>query len=297
MDSLSLFDLERVLAAAQLVLAIFGMGAVLAPQDFVLVFRKPQALWIGLAIQLLGVPLVAWLLGVVLPIPAGVAAGLALVAAVPGGTLSNIFTYLAGGNVALSVSLTGVTTLGALVTTPVILGILLGPGLAGGASIPVARVARDIVLALLLPLAAGMIVGARLPAVRETIARWAVRLSLVCIAALAVVGGSEGKLDPRAYGAWGLGAIVLLAVVAQLVALAASRLGRLPPRDGLAIAVEATIRNTNLALLVQTSLVPTGIGGAVADGMFFVALLYGGVALPVACLPLLWRRLSGHRRR
>lgn len=292
-----LADLERVLAAAQLVLAIFGMGAVLTPADFMLVFRKPQALWIGLSIQLVGVPLVAWVFGAVLPIPPGVAAGLALVAAVPGGTLSNIFTFLAGGNVALSVSLTGVSTLGALVSTPAILRILIGAGLPGDAALPVDRVARDIVLALLVPLAAGMTVGARLPSVRQTIARWAVRLSLVCIAALAVVGGSQGKLDPHAYGAWGIGAIVLLALTAQTVAVAAARLGRLPERDGLAIGVEATVRNTNLALLVQTSLFPGGGGGSLADGMFFVALLYGGVALPVACVPLLSRRFSGRKRR
>ncbi len=290
-------DAERLLAAAQLGLAMFGMGAVLGPRDFVAVFREPRALGIGLGIQLVAVPLLAWGLGRGLPIPSGVAAGLLLVAAVPGGTLSNVFTYLVGGNVALSVSLTGVTTLGALVTTlgalvttPALLGLLMGPAIGAGATIPAERVARDILLTLLLPLGAGMAAGARFRARREVIARQAVRVSLACIVGLAVLGGAGGTLDPRAYGAWGIGGVVLLALAAQGVATAAARLGGLPRRDVLAIAIEATIRNANLALLVQTSLFPGGTGGAIADGMFFVALLYGGVALPVACLPLVWRR-------
>jgi len=294
---MSVLDPERLLAAAQLGLAMFGMGAVLTLREFVVVFRVPRALAIGLAIQLALIPCLAWGLGRALAIPAGVAAGLVLLAAVPGGTLSNVFTYLLGGNVALSISLTGVTTVGALVTTPAVLDLLLEPGIGDGASVAVGHVTRDIVYALLLPLAAGMVTGARLEAYRETIARWAVRGSLVCILGLAVLGGSEGKLDPRAYGVWGIGAVALFAVAAQAAAALATRAGGLPRGDVLAIATEATIRNSNLALLVQTSVFPAGAGGAIADGMFFVALLYGGVALPVACLPLAWDRLSVRTRR
>gem|GEM_PF-4567152 len=96
---------------------------------------------------------------------------------------------------------------------------------------------------------------------------------------------------------WGIGAVALFAVAAQAAAALATRAGGLPRGDVLAITTEATIRNSNLALLVQTSVFPAGAGGAIADGMFFVALLYGGVALPVACLPLAWDRLSVRTRR
>lgn len=290
-------DGERLLAAAQLIFAMFGMGAVSAPRDFVAVLRSPRALGLGLGIQLILVPMLAWGLGIVLPVTAGVAAGLVLVAAVPGGTISNVFTYLVGGNVALSVSLTAITTVGALVTTPAILTIALGSAVGEGVVVPVDRVARDIVLTLLVPLALGMVCGALLPARREDVARWAVRASLVCIAALAILGARAGRLDPTTYGPWGIGAIVAFALGAQLVALGVSRLGGLPRADMLAVAIEATIRNTNLALLVQTSLA-AGVGSVLADGMFFVALLYGGVALAVACLPLVpWPRVRGGARR
>ena len=80
-------EYEYLLASGQLAFAMLGMGALLAPRDFVDVFRRPKALGLGLAIQLVTVPLVALVLGRVLPVPPGIAAGLALVAAVPGGSM------------------------------------------------------------------------------------------------------------------------------------------------------------------------------------------------------------------
>ena len=71
---------EHLLASAQLDFAMLGMGAVLSPRDFLGVVRSPRALAIGLAVQLVAVPLLAGFLGALLPVPAGIAAGLVLVA-------------------------------------------------------------------------------------------------------------------------------------------------------------------------------------------------------------------------
>ena len=80
---------------------------------------------------------------------------------------------------------------------------------------------------------------------------------------------------------------MLLAFVFQQAAYAACRLGGLGMRDRLAIAIEVTVRNTNLAILVKASLFPaTTTPDPIGDGMFFVALLYGGGALLVAALPV-----------
>jgi BASS family bile acid:Na+ symporter len=84
---------------------------------------------------------------------------------------------------------------------------------------------------------------------------------------------------------------VLLALVIQQAAYAACRLGGLDLRDRLAIAVEVTVRNTNLAILVKASLFPaTATPDPIGDGMFFVALLYGGIALFAIALPVLLGR-------
>jgi BASS family bile acid:Na+ symporter len=88
---------------------MLGMGATLRIRDFVAVFTRPSALLLAIGIQLLLVPLVAWALIVELdPVP-GVAIGVALCAAIPGGTMSNVFTFLGRGHVALSIAITAQT--------------------------------------------------------------------------------------------------------------------------------------------------------------------------------------------
>jgi BASS family bile acid:Na+ symporter len=280
-------DYERGLASAQLALAMLGMGAVLSPRDFVGVVRAPRALAIGLAVQLVAVPLLASLAGVLLPVPSGIAAGLVLVAAVPGGTMSNVFTYLGRGNIALSISLTAFTTVGSLAATPALLQLFVGAHLPADFEMPTGRIALEIGAILLAPLAAGMLVGARFAAYREGFSRWCIRASLAAILVMVVGAGGSGRLDPSSYGALAPVAIVGLAFVFQQAAYAACRLGGLPMRDRLAIAIEATVRNTNLAILVKASLFPaTATPDPIGDGMFFVALLYGGGALLVAALPV-----------
>jgi len=275
---------EYLLASTQLAFAMLGMGALLGPRDFVKLMHEPRGLVLGLATQLVTVPLIAASLGWILPVPAGIAAGLILVGAVPGGTMSNIVTYLGRGNIALSIALTAIATVGALVTTPTLLRLLAGAHLPADFEMPVGRVAFEIGVTLLLPLCAGMALGSQLGDRRRGFSRWCVRISIGVILVMAVGAGGAGRLDPRAYGVLALVAIFLFAFVAQQAALLTSRAARLTSPDRLTIGIEVTIRNTNLAILVKASLFPAAVGvvDPIGDGMFFVALLYGGVALLVA---------------
>ena len=281
-------DYEYLLASAQLLFAMLGMGALLTPADFVAVFRRPAQLVLGLALQLGMVPLVAVAIASVLTLPVGVAAGLALVAAVPGGTVSNILTYFARGNIALSISLTAVTTVASLATTPLLLRLLAGTHLPADFEMPTGRIAFEIGAILLLPLAAGMGVGLLFPRRRDVFSRWCIRTSFFFIGLMVVGGAGAGRLDPAAHGAIGPIAIVLLCVAIQAIAWAATRAFGLTAPDRVAIGIEVTIRNTNLALLVKASLFPavTGIPDPIGDGMFYVALLYGAAALPLSMIPL-----------
>ncbi len=276
---------EHLLASAQLALAMLGMGALLAPRDFMGVVRAPKALGVGLAVQLAAIPLVAAALGHLLPVPVGIAAGLVLVAAVPGGTMSNVFTHFARGNIALSISLTAVTTVGALATTPALLRLLVGGHLPADFSMPTGRIALEIGGVLLLPLAIGMAVGHRFSAAAPAFSRNCIRGSLFVIALMVVGAAGAGRLDPTAYGWAGPLAVAGACALFQIVSLSACRLGGLTAADTTAVAIEATVRNTNLAVLVKAALIPATTGGALGelgDALFFVALLYGGVALPVS---------------
>jgi BASS family bile acid:Na+ symporter len=280
---------EYHVAAAQLMFAMLGMGATLTLRDFLDVFREPRAFAAGMAAQLVAPPLIALLLAAVFQPPTGLALGFILMAAVPGGTMSNIVTWLARGNVPLSISLTAVTTLGCLAMTPVLLRRLLASRLPPDFAMPAGQVAFEIGVCLLLPLAAGMLLGGALPHRREAISTWSVGASFAAIGVIIVGSAGAGRIDAMSFGWQGPAMIALFAVALQQAAMLAGLLVGLSRRDLVAIGLELTIRNSNLALLIKASLFPVvaGVSDPVADGVLFTILLYGGIALPAA-LPLVW---------
>jgi len=283
---------EYYFAAAQLATAMFGMGVRLQLRDFIAVFRLPGAFLLGMGAQLLLVPMLAVAIGRALDAPTGVAVGLILVASVPGGTMSNIITYFARANIALSIALTAATTLLCLVTTPLILRLLTAEALPPDFSMPTAAIAFDIGVCLLLPLSLGMLLGAALPRWRDPLSTWPIRVSLLVILLMVIGASSAGRIDPASQGVVAIVAMLALAGLAQVSALLLGRLRGLPSADVAAIAIEVTVRNANLAVLIKASLFPVGASAdPVADGVLYVALLYGGAAGPVA-LPL----ILGHRR-
>ena len=285
---------EYWFAAVQLALAMLGMGATLRPADFAAVLRVPIGVGVGLFTQLVCVPLLALAVSRALSVPPGIAVGLMLVAAVPGGTMSNVLTWLAHGNTPLSIALTAISTLGCLVTTPLVMEIFASEHLAVDFAMPVARVSSEILLCLLGPLAAGMLLGARRPAWREPLTRWGFRGSLFVFGLMVNGGAASGRIDPAAYGWVAPLAIFGLALAGMNAGMLCCRLLGLSSRDRIAIGIEAGVRNTNLALLIKASVFPAvpGEPDPIADGAFFVALLYGAFALPTVLPALLL-----HRRR
>lgn len=108
-----------------LMVVMFGMGLTLKPEDFILVFKKPKDILLGCVAQFTIMPLLAFALGKAFGLEAGLLAGVILVGTCPGGTSSNVITYLSKGDVALSVGMTSVNTLLAPFLTPAITYLLL----------------------------------------------------------------------------------------------------------------------------------------------------------------------------
>ncbi len=275
-------DLEYPIAAAQLVFTMLGMGAALRPGDFLHLLRAPRALVTGIVYQLVAVPLLAAAWVFLFPLDAGLAVGLFILAAVPGGSLSNVFTWLGGGNVPLSISLTAVLTLGALGTTPLLLS-LLTAGALPGLVMPVGRMLAEIVLLLLLPLAAGMSLQRRFPGAAPRLARLFLRGGLVLVGVVVVGALGSGRIRVDAYG-W-LGPLVLIGFchAALFGGELAARLAGLGHREQFAIGIEAAARNGNLALLLAVSLLRSA-PEPVAAGAVFAILYYGGTALVTGLL-------------
>lgn len=274
---------EFVFAALQLAFAMLGMGAKLSVRDFLEVFREPRSFVVGMLVQLLTVPLIAVLVGRTLDLTPGVTTGLVLVAAVPGGTMSNLITYLARGNIALSIALTAVTTVACLITTPLILELLAARSLPADFAMPTERIAFDIALCLLAPLAFGMLIHARLPEIRDAVSTRSIQLSLFIIVLMIVGASGAGRVDPMQQGLSAILGLVALALTAQLVALAVTAACGMSRRDNAAVAIEVTVRNSNLALMLKAALFPAvpGVADPFGDGVLYIALMYGGLALPI----------------
>ncbi len=272
---------EYAFAATQLFLAMLGMGATLTPRDFLEIVRDPRGFSAGIVLQMIGVPVVALLFMTVLQLQPGVAVGLALCAAVPGGTVSNIFTYLARGHVALSIALTAVATLACLLTTPLVLGWLISEHMAADFVMPAARIAVEIALYLMCPLLLGMLILRYLPDIAPRVSKYGIRGSLFVILLIVIGALGAGRLDLEAFGGTNvaivLGFILVLAGISAVVPV----LLRLQRGDTKAINLEITVRNTNLALLIKASLFPAVVGVAdpIGDAVLFTILLYGGIML------------------
>lgn len=277
---------EYWVAAFQLTLAMLGMGATLRLDDFIDVFREPLAVSLGIAIQLLCVPLVAYLLVGYVSLEAGVAIGIGLIAAIPGGTTSNIFTYLARGNVPLSISITGVTTIACLLTTPFILGILSSEFMPNDFKMPTQRIIVDITLTLLLPLMAGMLIFGVAKKQAEWISIWSIRASLVGILLIVAGSASAGRLDIHAFGMDNLLFVTAFLTTIVLVSLLTCKFFQAVEQDCTAIQMEVVVRNVNLAILIKASMLPAAATDAeqVGDMVLFTVLLYGVLQMLIALI-------------
>ncbi len=277
---------EYWFAAFQLVTAMLGMGATLTGNDFKDVLREPKSVSYGISIQLLLVPIVAWLFIHYAGVAGGVAVGIALIAAVPGGTVSNIFTYLARGNVPLSISITGLTTLACLFTAPFILGLLITDYLPSDFTMPTARIVTEIALTLLLPLMVGMAILRFWQSAANAISKWSIRASLLGILLIVVGSSSAGRIDLAAYGYYNVLVVTGLILALGVLGWAASYVLNLSARDRTAIEMEVIVRNVNLGVLIKASLFPISAvsSNTLGDAVLLTVLLYGALQLLIAAV-------------
>jgi predicted Na+-dependent transporter len=158
---------------------------------------------------------------------------------------------------------------------------------------PVAEVVFDVVVFLLAPLVVGMLLGRQLPAQRRLIGKVAVRIGFVVVVGMIVGALGSGRIRPGEYGLMVPLAIILFCLIGQQLNMTPFYIGRLHRSDRLAAGIEVTMRNMNLALLLNTSLFGDNV--EIYGGVLFVVLFYAATAM-VCGFPLamnhrrLWRR-------
>ena len=243
---------------------MFGMGMTLSLDDFKEVLKQPKKVAIGVLAQFTIMPLIAFGLAVGFRLPPEVAAGVILVGCCPGGTSSNVMTFLAKGNVALSVAITSVTTLLAPFVTPALILLLASKWL------PVSAGAMfwSVVKVVLIPIILGLIVKVLFNKQVEKSVKALPLVSVIAIVAIvaAVVSGSQEKIAE-------MGLLILLVVVLHnglgyLLGFWVARLLKLEYYDQKAISIEVGMQNSGLgATLAATHFSPLA---AVPSAIFSV---------------------------
>ena len=227
---------------------MFGMGMALRLEDFKIVFSRPKDVIIGCVAQFTIMPLLAVVLSRVFALDEALAVGVVLVGCCPGGTASNVITYLAKGDLALSVGMTATSTLLAPVMTPLLVWLLAGKSV----DVDVAGMLLSILWVVILPIVAGLIVKGLWPKFTERMTAYLPAVSSLAIAfiVLIVISANAQKL------LMGGMVIILVVVLHNLCGLSLGwligRLLRLPDTKRRAISIEVGMQNSGLASSLAT---------------------------------------------
>lgn len=239
-----------------LTLLMFCLGLTLIPADFKMVLERPRAIIAGLCGQLLFLPVIAFLLGWAFHLDAIYYLGLILIACCPGGSSSNVFSMLAKGDVALSVSLTACSSILTLFTIPLVMGAaaMLLPGVEGGSiEMPVGKlIAQNLVLALL-PVFIGMFIRHKWENAARKMSRVLNKMALPLLVLLVVIFYTQNT-DAILTNLPKLGLIItLLILLAMGGGWLLSHGARLNGREQRTLLIEIGMQNAAQAIAMASS--------------------------------------------
>ena len=222
---------------------MFGMGLTLSPHDLKIVLSRPKDILLGCLAQFTVMPLLAWFLTWAFSLPKELALGVILVGCCPGGTASNVITYLAKGDLALSVGMTATSTLLAPILTPLLVWLMAGTMV----DVDTWGMLQSIVYVVIAPIVAGLLCQRFLPKMTTRVVPYLPAVSSIAIALVVgiVVSHTADKL-------WAGGMLVVLVVMAHnLLGLAIGfllgTLFRLSKPNCVAVSIEVGMQNSGLA--------------------------------------------------
>jgi bile acid:Na+ symporter, BASS family len=248
---------QSPLVSAGLPIALFvimvGIGLVLTVDDFRWEARQPRGIVAGSLAQLLAMPALGFAIAALLRLPPELAVGLVIVAASPGGSTSNVVAYLARANVALSIVLTVLASVAAIVTLPFYVDLALArhaPGSGLAATLPVGRTVVLLLAIVLVPVSIGMAIRrgapARAAALERGVSAFGAVVLVVLIAAIAwSVRDRLGELLATAGPA-----ALLLNLGGIAVGWTAGRVAGLSRADRMTTAIELGVKNSTIGMLV-----------------------------------------------
>ncbi len=275
-----------------LAIIMLSLGLGLTLEDFRRVFAAPKAFGIGAVSQILILPVIAYVTAIAFSLPAELAVGLMILSFCPGGVTSNILTKLARGDLALSISLTGVISLVSVVTVPLLVAYMAAHFMGVDAPpVNVTSLAIAMFVITALPVVIGMAIRAYAPGLTGVIERPLERLAVVLFV-IVVVGALAANWTLFVDNLAVLGpAVIVLNIVLLAIGLGLARLFSLSGSQATAIAIETGIQNATLGITVgsliveQVSALPPF---SLPSGVY-------GITMYVVSLPFVFwrRRLAG----
>ncbi len=243
--------LTNVLLPLALGIVMLGLGLGLTFADFRRVAEMPRAVVVGLSVQIVLLPGVAFLIAKSFGLPPELAVGLMLLAASPGGPTANIYSHLAKGDVALNITLTATNSLLCLISLPLILNLSLDYFMGAGNYVPPPfKKVIEVGVIIIVPVVIGMVLRSRAPAFAARMDRPVRGFSvLVLLAVIIAAIVQEWTRLPGYFATVGL-ACLLFNVVSLAAGYTLPLAIRLPKRQAIAIAMEIGIHNGTLAIFV-----------------------------------------------
>jgi len=282
----------KVFVPTGLMVLMFGMGLQLVPADWIRLVRYPRSVLTGLLGQFVLLPAVAFLLVHFLSLPLAVSAGVVILAACPGGVVSNSISFLARADIALSVTLTALSSVLALVTVPIIVGLGLEiiqqstpvATRADAIHLPLGATVKQLFMVVLLPLAAGMVLRRFAEGFALASDRW-FRVGSVLVLLILLIGAVGLEFDFFLNNFKALWPVLLtLNVVTMLGGYLLAHVAGLVAVQRRTIAIETGIQNVALGVLIALNLLqqPEWI---VAPSVYSIVMMLTALGLVAGLSP------------
>lgn len=274
-------QLSTIILAGSLIIIMLGMGLSLTFGDFKRILLYPKSVFIGLVNQLLLLPLIGFSLAVLLNLPPEIAVGIMILAACPGGPTSNLISHLAKADLALSVSLTALSSLITIITIPFIVAFALTYFMDAGQEIAlnIPATIAQICIIVVIPILIGMAIRHYAPGFADRMGK-PVRIMSGLVLLLIIVGLviKERENFGSYFKQAGLAAF-LLNMITMAVGFYSARLFKIRRAQATAIAIESGIQNGTLAISIAVVLL-NNTAFAIAPAVYSLLMfLTGGVVI------------------
>lgn len=247
--------LTTVFLPLALFIIMLGMGLGLKVDDFKRILIEPFAVFVGLIAQLIMLPIVGFLVATIFPLTPELAVGVMILSACPGGATSNLVTYLVRGNVALSITLTAISSLVTVFSIPLVVNLAMQHFMEANSSVqlPFIKTVIQIAVITIIPVVSGMGIHYYFPLFAAQVEKWVKWLSLFFLALIIFGLVLKEKANIPTFFLQVGGVTLVLNILTMVLAYLFAVFSKLTSENAKAITVEVGIQNSTLAIAIASS--------------------------------------------